>query len=164
MLILLCLGVIVCIGLFSSPRRYSRHTHNVKTANKVLNTLSTLSFPGQKFHYLRQIDPFVFEELLLCAFERKGHVVIRNSRYTGDGGIDGKVIIDDRLTFIQAKRYTSFVNAQHIVNFSNICHRKKVPGLFIHCGKTGHKARILTPKNVTVIGGHALLELLDEPK
>ena len=77
MLILLCLGVIVCIGLFLSPRRYSRHTHNVKTANKVLNTLSTFSFPGQKFNYLRQIDPFVFEELLLCAFERKGHVVIR---------------------------------------------------------------------------------------
>src|SRR3546814_11160707 len=49
-------------------------------------------------HYarLRAMDPLAFEELLLEAFERRGHRVIRNRRYTGDGGIDGEVIIDEQ--------------------------------------------------------------------
>ncbi len=42
---------------------------------------------GQKIAYLRKIDPFVFEELLLEGFERRGFEVIRNRRYTGDGGL-----------------------------------------------------------------------------
>ncbi|WP_192840691.1 restriction endonuclease, partial [Enterobacter hormaechei] len=44
-------------------------------------------------NYLRKIDPFVFEELLLEGFEAHGFRTIRNKRYTGDGGIDGQVII-----------------------------------------------------------------------
>ncbi|MEX6059375.1 restriction endonuclease [Enterobacter hormaechei] len=42
-----------------------------------------------KINYLRKIDPFVFEELLLEGFEAHGFRTIRNKRYTGDGGIDG---------------------------------------------------------------------------
>ncbi len=38
-------------------------------------------FP-QKINYLRKIDPFVFEELLLEGFEAHGFRTIRNKRYT----------------------------------------------------------------------------------
>ena len=55
--------------------------------------------------YLRKINPYVFEELLLLAFERRGMRVIRNSRYSGDGGLDGQVLIDGERWLIQAKRY-----------------------------------------------------------
>lgn len=51
--------------------------------------------------YLRKINPYVFEELLLLALERQGLTVVRNASYSGDGGTDGQVIIDDECWLIQ---------------------------------------------------------------
>lgn len=42
--------------------------------------------PQRVFARLRAMDPLAFEELLLECFERRDHQVIRNRRYTGDGG------------------------------------------------------------------------------
>lgn len=66
----------------------------------MIDKINTFPHFGQKIAYLRKIDPFVFEELLLEGFERRGFEVIRNRRYTGDGGIDGRVKIDGQTRLI----------------------------------------------------------------
>ncbi|EPO2651139.1 restriction endonuclease, partial [Klebsiella pneumoniae] len=71
----------------------------------MLAKIQTLPAFGYKIAYLRKIDPFTFEELLLEGFESHGFRTIRNKRYTGDGGIDGQVIIGKHRYLIQAKRY-----------------------------------------------------------
>lgn len=79
-------------------------------------------FP-QKIDYLRKIDPFVFEELLLEGFEAHGFRTIRNKRYTGDGGIDGQVIIGKYRYLIQAKRYRGHIALQHVQEFEKLLKR-----------------------------------------
>lgn len=65
--------------------------------------LADISDPGRKFAFLRSINPFTFEEMILETFEQRGYKVKRNTRYTGDGGIDGRVWLDGDLFLIQAK-------------------------------------------------------------
>jgi restriction endonuclease Mrr len=78
-------------------------------------------------HYarLRAMDPLAFEELLLEAFERRGHRVIRNRRYTGDGGVDGEVIIDGQRWLIQAKRYRDAIKPEHVREFAHALRHPK---------------------------------------
>ena len=75
----------------ASTRRHRRYR---ATAGRVLNKLNSLPGDGQRLTYLRKISPYVFEELLLSAFERQGLAVVRNASYSVDGGLDGQVIID----------------------------------------------------------------------
>lgn len=70
--------------------------------------------------YLRKINPYVFEELLLLALERQGLTVVRNASYSGDSGTDGQVIIDDECWFIQAKRYSRAITPAHIRDFDQL--------------------------------------------
>ena len=58
-----------------------------------------------KMAYLRKINPYVFEELVLDGFRSKGYGVKRNRRYSGDGGIDGRVYLDGKEYLVQCKRY-----------------------------------------------------------
>ncbi len=65
---------------------FSRHQRNIRTARRVLNKIR--SWDGDNvnariFGYLRKIDPFVFEELLLESFKSQGYRIKRNARYTG---------------------------------------------------------------------------------
>src|SRR3546814_8613481 len=63
---------------------------------------------------LRRMDPLAFEELLLECFERRAIQVVRNRRYTGDGGIDGKVKICGWVWLVQAKRYADTIRPEHV--------------------------------------------------
>ncbi|HCJ0405636.1 TPA: restriction endonuclease, partial [Klebsiella variicola] len=104
------LAGILLYGLWQGTRRRRRrHERKQSSAVRVIDKINTFPHFGQKIAYLRKIDPFVFEELLLEGFERRGFEVIRNRRYTGDGGIDGRVKIDGQTWLIQAKRYTSYI-------------------------------------------------------
>lgn len=60
----------------ASTRRHRRYR---ATAGRVLNKLILLPGDGQRLTYLRKISPYVFEELLLSAFERQGLTVVRNA-------------------------------------------------------------------------------------
>lgn len=91
----------------ASTRRHRRYR---ATAGRVLNKLNSLPGDGQRLTYLRKISPYVFEELLLSAFERQGLTVVRNASYSADGGLDGRVIIDGEYWLIQAKRYSRAVS------------------------------------------------------
>ena len=70
-------------------QKYRSHQHKAAQAQQVLAKLETFKGNGDAkriLGYLRKIDPYVFEELVLLMLERQGIVVIRNESYSGDGG------------------------------------------------------------------------------
>jgi len=149
-------------------KKFSRHSHNQGKAKKILIKLRSFEGVNKEariFAYLRKIDPFVFEELLLYCFEDKGYKAIRNKRYTGDGGIDGKVINEDNeLILIQAKRYSGNIQLSHVKEFSEIVSRdrKASSGFFIHTGKTGKGvySELSENRNIKLYSGQKLIELV----
>ncbi len=151
--------------LFTSvtiARRNTKHAQFQREAMRQLKALLKCTTPQEKFYLLRKTNPFVFEEMILTAFKKKGYKIIRNKRYTGDGGIDGKVYIDKKLHLIQAKRYREHINLAHIKEFNEICANKNAYGLFIHTGKTGAQSRQeAINTNLDLISGDKLLNLLN---
>ncbi|WP_236002748.1 restriction endonuclease [Cysteiniphilum marinum] len=132
--------------------RKSKHSHNIRQARKVMKLLNKDEFRASapKFYsYVRKIDPLVFEELLLYCFAVRGFSIKRNSRYTGDGGVDGmvKLGVNKNVSnsgawwLIQAKRYQNHINPQHVNDFKRVIDQAPcASGLFIHTGKTGDKS------------------------
>ncbi|PHM28336.1 restriction endonuclease [Xenorhabdus innexi] len=163
------LGVLfLCIVLIIShateqffSKKSTRHRNYYKTANRVLKKLPTLKNDGSRLNYLRQINPYVFEELLLLAFKKQGFKVKRNKSYSGDGGIDGKVWIGGKCYLIQAKRYSQAINPNHIDEFGKVLQYMNCDGLFIHTGRTGEKSIYHSAKYpIYIISGKRLLDLL----
>ncbi|MEG1007562.1 MAG: restriction endonuclease [Bacteroides sp.] len=142
-----------------------KQVRNIRTAANVLERIQNLPAPAA-LSYLRKIDPFVFEELLLTAFERKGNRVIRNQRYTGDGGIDGRIMESGKLILIQAKRYKSYVSKQHLTTFLALIRKTGASrGYFIHTGKTGVSTiKEFSSDKLTIISGQKLIDLLRDEK
>ena len=139
------------------PRRRWR----VSAANRALDTLNNIPAASQKFGYLRKVDPFTFEEMILTALEREGHSITRNQRYTGDGGIDGRVIINDTKYLVQTKRYKSHINPKDVSAFVLLCARQNRLGLFVHTGKTGPASRKAAAFDaIQIVSGAKLLCLL----
>ena len=140
-----------------------RHRHYRRKAERVMAQLSSLPEGGAGVKYLRKINPYVFEELLLLAFERRGMRVIRNSRYSGDGGLDGQVLIDGERWLIQAKRYGRTTRPSHIDDFGELLRREGCRGFFVHTGRTGpaSRARLSLWPDIELISGQRLLKLLN---
>nr|WP_306670548.1 restriction endonuclease [Acidithiobacillus ferrooxidans] len=61
------------------------------TISKIVGKDAQETF-ARRIAYLRKIDPLVFEELVLDAFQKEGWLVQRSTRYSGDGGIDGRIV------------------------------------------------------------------------
>jgi restriction system protein len=111
---------------------------------------------------MRKINPYVFEELLLTAFERRGYPIKRNSRYSGDGGMDGQVWIDGQRYLIQAKRYARTISPTHVAAFGELVRREDCRGLFVHTGRTGlaSRAELARIPEIELLSGQQLLNLL----
>ena len=161
-LVVLFLVVMVFLNLRrrekASTRRHRRYR---ATAGRVLNKLNSLPGDGQRLTYLRKISPYVFEELLLSAFERQGLTVVRNASYSADGGLDGQVIIDGEYWLIQAKRYSRAVSPAHVEDFDRLLLQTGRRGLF-HTGRTGKMSRAIrtTSPRLRIISGQRLLTIL----
>lgn len=145
------------------------HWRKKRSAENVLAKLNTFSGPHkipQVLTYLRKLDPFVFEELLLTVLEQAGYMVRRNRRYTGDGGVDG--ILYDRegvQVLVQAKRYTNYVRPADVDAFARLVEASKAEyGLFIHTGKSGPGTRVKKTQAVAIVSGNHLVRLLLEPQ
>lgn len=147
------------------------HLKKRECAYKVLKKVNSLKNSGQVITYLRKIDPFVFEEVILNVLDKRKDISItRNEKYTGDGGIDGRFTkyLNSGLKrnpheyIIQAKRYKSYINPSHIIDFQNKIDDDKIAkyGLFVHTGKTGRKAMeaIRHCDKVLLISGEKLAE------
>ncbi|MCW5590204.1 MAG: restriction endonuclease [Legionellales bacterium] len=148
----------------------SRHRKVIRQAKLELQRLRSLDQqypPEYLIGILRNIDPFVFEEMLLLCFKERQFRVKRNKRHTGDGGIDGIVINSVGQTIlIQAKRYRNAINPQHVREFCQLVEMQQAGGgFFIHTGRTGEKSkRFIANHTVKIVSGNRLLNLiLGEP-
>lgn len=163
-LFLLLIILVPLLLLFLFKKKFNRHAINQKKAYRVLKQIKTFKHAGQKINYLRKIDPFVFEELLLNVYESKGFKIIRNKKYTGDGGNDGTMFDHEgNKILIQAKRYKSYINPKHIKSFEELLNKRNISrGFFIHTGKSSQNTRnLFNDSNVTIIGGSALVQLIE---
>lgn len=159
--ILLFSAVLLVLFLLFTKKRRNRHYRNISSGNRVIKKLKAIEHDGAKLNYLRKVNPFVFEEIVLTAFSKNGYTIFRNKRYTGDGGIDGKVMINGKLYLIQAKRYSTSINPKHVIDFNEAINREKAfGGYFVHTGRTGEKSHQNQQGNIEFISGSKLLTLI----
>jgi restriction system protein len=145
------------------PKKNSLHKVNQKKAKILLKHLQHRNYDhAYVFGILRNTNPFVFEELLLLCFKKKGYKIKTNHAYTGDGGIDGTFFDKQGNKFlIQAKRYKNTITPQHVKEFGLVVKRQGAAGgFFIHTGRTGFKSYENLTTNIRFISGKKLLNLL----
>lgn len=161
-------AIILCVVACAFLRGHAgvsrkRHSRYRKKADKIHERLHSSDMNmGQVLAYLRKIDPYVFEELVLNAFEEHGFSVKRNRRYSGDGGIDGRVFLKGKEYLLQCKRYKSYINPKHVRQFCLLCEERDINGYFIHTGKTGGMSRDESRfcDKVTILSGKQLVDFL----
>jgi len=148
---------------FFTKHYFSRHARFVRKSKQIIKKLHSIESPGAKFQYLKKINPFVFEEVILTSLKLKNIRIKRNRIYTGDGGIDGQFFFNGDKYYIQAKRYNNYIDLQHVKEFEHKCRRDGVKGIFVHTGKTGKKtkANVSNNSNVFIVSGQKLLDLID---
>lgn len=148
----------------SSREAEVRHHRMEASASRVLfkiKQMVPLQNPGQVFSYLRQMNPYAFEEMILHELEHRGLKIQRNKAYSGDGGIDGKFYLDGKLWLVQAKRYKEYVKKEHVWAFDAVCKENKARGVFVHTGKTPKDLLALERQCgvVRIISGNELMQL-----
>lgn len=164
-ILLIVVGIVLLVWFLRDSRTPVKHLWRRRQARIMCRQLQGRDRsqpPVVVFARLRRMDPLAFEELLLECFERRAIEVVRNRRYTGDGGIDGKVRICGWVWLVQAKRYTDTIRPEHVEAFAELCAAKSMPGLFIHTGRTGPSTRTLLNRHphIQIISGDQLLALI----
>lgn len=158
-----CLAVLLwLLRRYRVPIRHRWRRRQARTMCRQMRGRDRAQPAPMLYARLRAMDPLAFEELLLEAFELRGHRVIRNRRYTGDGGVDGEVFISGTRFLVQAKRYRDAIRPEHVRDFADLCAARGRRGLFIHTGRTGGTSRVIFEDcaSVDVISGRTLLALL----
>jgi len=116
---------------------------------------------ARRIAYLRRLDPLVFEEMVLDAFQKKGWLVERNTRYTGDGGLDGKIFRNGTWYGIQCKRYKEAIKTDHVKHFCADLKKQNLEyGFFVHTGRTPKKAHEIDSQ-IEIFSGQKLIALLE---
>ena len=145
--------------------RTSKHKQNVHHSYLLVQQFrkeASLAKLPAAIATLRRLDPYVFEELLLTCCEDQGWQIERSFRYSGDGGVDGRVLIAGFRYLVQAKRYKDYINPQHIEKFRMVIQSEGAAGgFFIHTGKTRTLSKqLLTEFRITLISGQKLIDFV----
>lgn len=164
-LLLVVIALLALVSAFRVLRTPVRHRWRQRQAKTMAAHLQgrDRDQPVQLiFARLRAMDPLAFEELLLECFERRGFKIWRNRRYTGDGGVDGRTIIDGGTVLVQAKRYAGAIRPEHVAAFVALCRSRRCRGLFIHTGRTGPQSRrhLANDTSVSIVSGAELVAFL----
>jgi len=140
-----------------------KHQRYIRQADLVLEQLreGEVQLP-KALAILRKMNPYAFEELLLTCCQEQGWEIERNFKYTGDGGLDGRVTIAGRLYLIQAKRYRGYINPKHIHDFYKVIPQEKASGgFFIHSGRTGELSKeLLREYGISLLSGQRLVNFV----
>jgi restriction system protein len=139
------------------PNRYHRRMRG--QSKRALKRMQKMT-PGAMINYLRKMNPHAVEEIILDAAEAAGHRIRRNRAYTGDGGVDGEIMVDGIWHLVQTKRYQKTISPQHVADFAALCVSRRQPGLFVHCGRTGPKSRLNATSQVRFVSGSAITALI----
>lgn len=170
LILFLLLSAIVAFALSIKRKQFSnknkKHEWRIKQAATIINKLKM--FEGeyripQSLTYLRKINPYTFEELLLTSFSSHGYQIQRNKSYSGDGGIDGKVYNKKGDCYlVQAKRYKGNIKKEHLQRFiQSIEEHNAQGGFFIHTGKTSNKCKMtIRETSVTILSGTRLINFI----
>ena len=147
------------------------HRLNIQAARLELQELRAAAFAAEPddvlkivIGTLRRTKPFVFEELLLHCFKEQGYQALRNERYTGDDGIDGRLYKDGKLFFMQAKRYSGLIRATHVQEFEAVIQEFGADGgFFVHTGRTGDKFKRISRQpnsKIILVSGVGVIDLV----
>lgn len=160
-LVLISLFILWSIYIYLNSKA-RKHHWNIWLAGRKLKKLNNIIEPWDKFRFLRKINPYVFEEMVLTSLNRRGHKIKRGKSYSGDGGIDGQVQMNGECYLIQSKRYSNHIKASHVKDFARICQRNSKKGLFVHTGRTGKKSKVMAGYgDIQFISGRGLLVMLN---
>lgn len=140
-LVLVCVVLLTLTGRIRQSASQRRHRRYQKQAAQALIRLPQLRDEAARITWLRKMNPYVFEEMLLTALSRQGLRIQRNPRYSGDNGADGQVWINGHRWLIQAKRYSATISAAHVSAFGLLTEQEGCPGLFVHTGLPAVPAR-----------------------
>lgn len=149
-----------------------KHLFRIKKAKQVQKTLFQIKNQNDEYYrkifgYLRKINPFVFEELVLSVIEKQNIRIIRNKSYSNDGGIDGKFVFNGKVFIVQCKRYQSYINNKDVEKlFNDIKIHKADFGVFVHTGKTGEKSKNMfkIEEKIILVSGQNMIDLIMETK
>jgi restriction system protein len=153
---------------FSRIQSRSKRSHRQRQDDAKRRELRLLEIRGtdtqetfaRRIAYLRKINPLTFEELVLDGFAGQGWVVERNQRYSGDGGLDGKVYRDGVWYGIQCKRYKGAISTAHVQQFVRDIQRFGLAGgFFVHTGRTPSGIRQRFPQ-LTILSGQDMIDFL----
>jgi restriction system protein len=135
-----------------------RHQRNIATSKRLLALLATFPHEGAVINYLRKVDPFVMEEMVLSLLEAQGLFVLRNRAYTGDGGVDGVFYWPGRgWHAVQCKRYAGAINPAHARAFRDHAQEHYRGGVLVHTGRTGDQSQeAMTPPGLFLLSGSTL--------
>lgn len=169
--LLIAIFVVTIMIIYKLRNKEKRsHAWRRKSANRAFELTKSFQNEAQIMVYLRKVDPFVFEEILLLAIsQNKNCKIVKNSRYTGDGGVDGRFIYVENgkeyLYLVQAKRYSFHIKNQDLLALSKkVTEEKAYRGLFIHTGRSGKGAwrNVFQSNNIEIISGNKLLKLMKD--
>jgi len=113
--------------------------------------------------YLKQVDPYLFEKIVLVLFKKMGYGDFQETSKSNDGGIDG-VINQDQLglekIYVQAKRYSdNKVRETDIRNFIGAMSGDTSKGIFVTTSSFDEKAKVKAKEahhKIILIDGYAL--------
>lgn len=144
-----------------------KHLYHIKKARKIIKKLRIIAKEpgsgGKIINYLRKINPYVFEEMILTVIEDSNIRIIRNTRYSGDGGVDGIFKLKKGNVLIQCKRYSNYISHKDVTRLcQSVKNDKYYMGIFVHTGKTGKGAKEASKEdnNILFISGSLLVDLI----
>jgi restriction system protein len=144
-----------------------KHLYHIRQAKKIIKKLKIISKEpgngGKIMNYLRKINPYIFEELILTAIEDSNVRIIRNTRYSGDGGVDGIFKTKKGNVLIQCKRYSSYISHWDVEKLcTSVKKDNYYMGIFVHTGKTGGKSKdvMKLEGNILFISGSTLIDVV----
>lgn len=145
----------------------TKHLYHINQAKKIVKKLKVINrepnSAAKIISYLRKINPYVFEELILNVIEDSNIRIIRNTRYSGDGGVDGIFKVKKGKVLIQCKRYSNYISHEDVLRLAkSVKDDKYYLGIFVHTGKTGQGAKeaMLIDKNILFVSGTVLVDLV----
>ncbi len=150
-----------------------RHRYHVRKSKQVLKKIQEIheQFPnqyGRIMNYLKKVNPYLFEELILTAVENQNLRVTRNKSYSGDGGVDGIFHTSQGKVYIQCKRYQDYIQLQDVKSLLLKSREKKCyKAIFVHTGKTRDSSKELFKQNkdkIVLISGNQLIDFLLDKK
>ncbi|MFK5892277.1 MAG: restriction endonuclease [Pseudomonadota bacterium] len=160
-LYILIIGVLFYIYILVYNYLKPKHYRQIKKADLILQKLHKFDNDGAVLSYLRKVDPYVFEEIVLTSISNLGFKIKRSKGYSGDGGIDGSFYVNGKEVLIQSKRYSSHINLQHVKDFSVVCFNNDLKGVFVHTGRTGKESHTLSRKvGIEILSGNRLVGLI----